>query len=369
MHSGRLSRIRAEAQLLAEAFANAGAVPVETLALQPADIFLDLYGEDIRARAYMTHDPQSGEQMMRPDFTVPVVQMHMDGRAQGGRYTYSGPVWRKQDAVLARASETLQVGFELFDEVDAATADAEVFALFSDILAPLNLRASTGDMGIVRAAIAGLSTLEVRKSALMRHLWRPARFRQLLERFGGQVPVPAGRAALLDTSFSATAQALQDSALQIGLRDDSEILARIETLHSDADAAPLSKEEVRLLEDILAIEDDAPVALSMLREISGHLHAITPAVDLMERRLEALTARGVAVDGLWFEGSYGRTTLEYYDGFVFGFYAADHPELAVVASGGRYDALTAGLGQGRAIPAVGGVIRPEFVLAVRESGS
>jgi len=29
-----------------------------------------------------------------------------------------------------------------------------------------------------------------------------------------------------------------------------------------------------------------------------------------------------------------------------------------VASGGRYDALTAVLGQGRSIPAVGGVIRP-----------
>ncbi|HHI69692.1 MAG TPA: ATP phosphoribosyltransferase regulatory subunit, partial [Rhodobacteraceae bacterium] len=72
--------------------------------------------------------------------------------------------------------------------------------------------------------------------------------------------------------------------------------------------------------------------------------------------------RGVDVQALDFEGSYGRTTLEYYDGFVFGFYAETRPDLPAVASGGRYDALTSVLGQGRSIPAVGGVIRPELVL-------
>ena len=33
-----------------------------------------------------------------------------------------------------------------------------------------------------------------------------------------------------------------------------------------------------------------------------------------------------------------------------------------VALGGRYDALTLRLGQGREIPAVGGVIRPDLML-------
>jgi ATP phosphoribosyltransferase regulatory subunit len=72
------------------------------------------------------------------------------------------------------------------------------------------------------------------------------------------------------------------------------------------------------------------------------------------------------VDHLDFEGSYGRTSLEYYDGFVFGFYAENRPDLPVIASGGRYDALTEVLGHGRSIPAVGGVIRPEYVLAIAE---
>jgi len=36
--------------------------------------------------------------------------------------------------------------------------------------------------------------------------------------------------------------------------------------------------------------------------------------------------------------------------------------LPPVATGGRYDALTRVLGQGREIPAVGGVIRPGLLL-------
>ncbi len=44
-------------------------------------------------------------------------------------------------------------------------------------------------------------------------------------------------------------------------------------------------------------------------------------------------------------------------------YVGDPPP---VATGGRYDALTRRLGQGREIPAVGGVIRPDLVLALGE---
>ena len=56
--------------------------------------------------------------------------------------------------------------------------------------------------------------------------------------------------------------------------------------------------------------------------------------------------------------------MEYYDGFVFGFHGPD--SMPAIASGGRYDALTAVLGLGRSIPAVGGVIRPGLVAQLSE---
>ncbi len=93
--------------------------------------------------------------MLRPDFTVPVVQMHMAGGAEPARYTYAGRgVSPSGTRPGRRANEYLQVGYEVFDRADPAAADAEVFALIAEMLAPLRLRAATGDIGILMAAVA-----------------------------------------------------------------------------------------------------------------------------------------------------------------------------------------------------------------------
>ncbi len=352
--------VRAEAARLQAAFEAAGASPVEAAILQPADTLLDLYGEDIRARAFTTWDPLRGEMMLRPDFTVPVVQAHMEGGAEPARYTYAGEVFRRQEVDPERAAEYMQVGFEVFDGADPARADAEVFALFSELLAPLRLRAATGDIGLLRAAVAGLRTSDRRRAALLRHLWRPRRFRALLDRFGGRAPVPPTRAALL-----AASDPLRDAGPEFGLRSRDEVEERIAALRASAAEPPISAGEVALLDDILGLRAPAPEALVRLRDMAVDMPPLTPAVDRFEARLVALSGRGVEVATLEVEASYGRTTLEYYDGFVFGFFAETRPDLPPVATGGRYDALTRALGAGRGIPAVGGVIRPGLTLELR----
>jgi ATP phosphoribosyltransferase regulatory subunit len=350
----------AEALRLRDHFTAQGAQVVEADILQPAATLLDLYGEDIRARAYVTTDPLRGEMMLRPDFTVPVVQMHMDSGADPARYTYMGEVFRRQEHDPARPIEYLQVGYELFGGHSPAKADAEVFALLWQATQGASLRAATGDIGILMAAVRGLRTTEARKAALLRHVWRPRRFRALLDRFGGKAPVPPSRAALL-----ALADPFAHAGPEAGLRSRAEVAARIEALREDAAAPPISGDELHLLDAILTLRETAPMVLSALRDIAVDLPAIKPAVARMGQRLDALTAHGIDVEALEFEGSFGRTSLEYYDGFVFGLYAADRPDLPPVVTGGRYDALTAVLGRGRAVPAVGGVIRPELLTAIR----
>jgi ATP phosphoribosyltransferase regulatory subunit len=354
---------RAEGEGLLQAFLAAGAVPVETDLLQPAETLLDLYGEDIRARAYVTQDPVRGEMMLRPDFTVPVVQAHMAHGAEPARYAYLGEVFRKQDRGSGRASEYLQVGYEVFDPAAPEVADAEVFALFAGLLADLNLRPVTGDVGILMAAVRGLDTTEGRKAALLRHIWRPRRFRALLDRFAGRAPMPPARVALLQRlAAGSPAQLIAEAGTFVGLRSAQEIAARAGALVADAASAPIKATEAALLYDLLTLEAPAAAALSHLRGITSMLPAIAPAVDRFAARLTALTARGIDVERLAFEASHGRTSLEYYDGFVFSFHAEG---MAPIASGGRYDALTAVLGAGAFIPAVGGVIRPELVARLR----
>ena len=352
----------AAAARLSQHFRAAGAVPVHADILQPAETLLDLYGEDIRARAYVTRDPVAGEVLLRPDFTVPVVQAHMTNGAEPARYTYEGPVFRKQEAPGNRAREYLQVGYELFDRTDPAAADAEVFALIAAALDGLHLRPVTGDIGLLRAAVDGLSLSDHRRAALMRHIWRPARFRALIERFTGRGPLVEARAALTDRLRAAPAEALMaEAGPMIGLRSKDEIAARVTTLLADAEEPPLPEAEVALIDAVLAVAMPARAALTALRALDWA--ALTPALARLERRLDALDARGIDSAALPFEASFGRSSMEYYDGFVFGF-VAEGADLPPVATGGRYDALTAVLGQGRAIPAVGGVIRPAVVAAL-----
>lgn len=349
------SETNERAATLRTLFERHGAAVVEPPILQPADTLLDLYGEDIRARAYVTSDALRGEQMLRPDYTVPVVQMHMAHGAEPARYTYAGEVFRRQEQDPDRANEYVQVGYEVFDRTDPAAADAEVFALIAEALKGLPVEAVTGDIGILMAAVQGLETTEARKSALMRHIWRPRRFRALLDRFAGRAPVPSTRQALLAGDVST------DAPLT-GRRTQAEIDARIAALKADAAAPPISAQQVDLIAALLDVRETMPYALSRLHDLAVDMPEIAPAVARVVAREAAMKARGVATDALMFQTSYGRTSMEYYDGFVFGFSAPAHADWPEIATGGRYDALTRRLGNGAEIPAVGGVMRPGLML-------
>nr|WP_265506887.1 ATP phosphoribosyltransferase regulatory subunit [Paracoccus rhizosphaerae] len=335
-------------QRLLARFRQAGAEEIAPDILLPAESLLDLYGEDIRARAYVTQDPIRGEMMLRPDFTVPVVQAHMASGAEPARYCYLGEVFRKQDSGDIRPRnprdrEYLQCGFELFSRDPAA--DAEVFALFYDALQPLGLRAEMGDMGLLLDAVSGLPLTRARAEALMHHIWRPGRFSRLLERFSK----PG-----VTRCFAQAGQAWA------GLRSEDEMIRRMARLQGDAAVAPLAAVWTERLDRLFDLRAPAPHALPTLAELAGDMPAIAPAVARIEARMAAIADRGIDLDRVIFDASHGRTTMEYYDGFTFTF-QADRNGWPPVASGGRYDALTRVLGKGREIPAVGGIIRPGLV--------
>jgi ATP phosphoribosyltransferase regulatory subunit len=357
--------IRAEAERLFALLAATGAQAVDADILLPADTLLDLYGEDIRARAYTTTDPVRGEMMLRPDFTVPVVQAHMSHGAEPARYVYAGEVFRRQDSPTDRPNEYLQVGYEVFDRASPETADAEVLALFHGLLDGMDLRVATGDFAVLMDAVRGLATSDRRKAALLRHVWRPRRFHALLDRFAGRLPPPAGRAVLVAELADKDADTLLEAAGPlVGLRTGDDIRRRLAALSADAASPPLSQSEADALDALLLIAGPLPQAADDIAAMTRVLPQIGPATDRLRRRVDALAARGIAVDALSFATTHMQATLEYYDGFVFSFHAAD-PGLPAIASGGRYDALTARLGQGRSIPAVGGVIRPGLTARLR----
>jgi len=357
----RLSAVRTD---IAARFEAAGAMRVELATLQPADLMLDLYGEDIRARAYLVQDPEAGELFLRPDFTVPVARLHMEKGLSPARYHYDGLVWRRQDPTADRPTEYLQSGIELIGGLDPAAEEAEVFTLIQSALGDCVDSVVTGDLGVILAAIDVIQISDARRAALRRHVWRPQRFQALIERFATTPQPDSARDALLAGDTAVRRRAIAEAGKFVGLRGEDEILARLDVLEAEAAEAPLPTDDREMIEAVLKVAAPADQALAQLRAICPR--AMAPALGRFERRLEALAARGVDTGTLPFQATFGRN-LEYYDGFVFEFRAAD-PSLPPLGGGGRYDALTVSLGGGSGSTAVGGVVRPEAMIAA-EAGA
>jgi len=362
---------------LAALFAGAGYAPVTTAHLFEADALIDLYGEDIRGRAFLFPGAGGGGELcLRPDFTVPVVRAHgASGWDRAARYAYQGPVFRRQPPGSTRPMEYLQAGIENIGAPDAAEADAQVFTLIHEGLEALGagqVSVMTGDLGIAFALLDALPMPARRRHRLRRHFWRPRRFHELIEEFvAGPAAPTALRARLIAAAngpdaASAIAAIATEAGAPLGLREIDEIVNRTLALAAADSDAPMPAEQAELIEAVLSITGPAGNALARLRALTAEGGAdITPALDRFEARLAALERAGVDAAALPFDAAFGRN-LEYYEGFVFEITAADRPELPPLAGGGRYDAMTRRLGAARAVPAVGAMIRPEAVLLARE---
>ena len=148
----------ARAQALVASYERAGYARLAPAILQPAEPFLDLSGEDIRKRMYLTTAPGGGEFCLRPDLTIPVSREYL-ASPQAGKpagFCYLGPVFRHQSDGTA---EFLQAGIESFGRADKAAADAEMLALGLDATAHYGLNAPdirVGDVTLFASLIAGL---------------------------------------------------------------------------------------------------------------------------------------------------------------------------------------------------------------------
>jgi len=107
-------------------------------------------------------------------------------------------------------------------------------------------------------------------------------------------------------------------------------------------------------------------ASTYIKKISRSNVELNEAVILLENRLDAMSDAKVDTKKMSFEVSFGRTSMEYYDGFVFEIHVDKKGILAPVAQGGRYDELTKFFNNRgdseNVLSAIGGIIRPEILI-------
>ena len=356
----------ARAETLVASYERAGYARVAPALLQPAEPFLDLSGEDIRRRMYLTTAPDGSEFCLRPDLTIPVSRDYLASSAAGNPagYCYLGPVFRHRTDAPA---EFLQAGIESFGRSDKAAADAEMLSLGLEATAHYGLTLpdiQIGDVALFAGLIAGLDLPPAWKRRLIKDFNRKTNLAQDLDRLvlgcNNARPEYQGVLAALAGSDPKGAHALITDLLSIaginavGGRSIGEIAGRFLEQSALGASAKLPRDVRGLIERFLAIQgnpDEAAAALRALARDAKMAPALEPALDHFETRTGFLEARGVDVKRVRFSTAFGRG-FDYYTGMVFELTDPQRTGDPLVA-GGRYDDLLTRLGAPEPIAAVG----------------
>jgi ATP phosphoribosyltransferase regulatory subunit len=364
--NGGTKGLDARAEALIASYERAGYARIAPAILQPAEPFLDLSGEDIRRRIYLTTAPGGGEFCLRPDLTIPVSRDYLASPLAGkpAGYCYLGPVFRHR---VDQPAEFLQAGIESFGRADKAAADAEMLSLGLDATAHYGLSAPdirVGDVALFAALVAGLDLPPAWKRRLIKDFNRKSNLAQDLDRLvlGGNNSRPEyqGVLAALAGSDPKGARALVTDLLSIaginavGGRSVGEIADRFLEQSALGASAKLPRDVRAQIERFLGIAGDPDEAAAELRAFAndGNMtDALTPAIDLFESRTGFLAARGIDLKLVRFSTAFGRG-FDYYTGFVFELTDPTRTGDPLVA-GGRYDGLFTRLGSAEPISAVG----------------
>ena len=348
---------------LVDLYERAGYVRVEPAVLQPADVFFELSGEELRRRLFLTENAAGEELCLRPDLTIPTCLAHLSNGAElPANYCYLGPVFRD---LGGGSGEYLQAGIESLGRQDREAADAECIALAMESARHFGCAAPTirmGDVSLFQALIAALDLPPVWQRRLLKDFNRTGTLEadlSTLKRGPGPAKDQSGVLAALQGSDPAAARALVTDLLSIagisavGGRTVAEIAERFLEQASLGATSGLEAEKSSVLERYLAIEGDPDEALAALRALATDAKLeLDAALDSFDRRTGFIAAGGADVSAIRFATAFGRP-LAYYTSLVFELHDTSGQVKWPLVAGGRYDQLLSVLGAGEPIPAIG----------------
>jgi ATP phosphoribosyltransferase regulatory subunit len=357
-----IDALNAQAVILLKLFAARDYSREEPSVLQPADIFLDRSGEEIRRRTFTLTDPSGRELCLRPDLTIPICRRAVDSKGSfPARLSYNGMVFRYQPNRPHRPVQFFQAGVELLGLLDAAAGEQEILSLSFEAMraagvADFEMR--FGDLALFGALVDALELPPHWRERLKRHFWRAGYVETLLQRLG------QGAAAIPSRAEIEAGLEVQTSAPPAG-RTRDEVIARTQERAAEAAALRLDPAIAGAITSLFGISGPAKDALAQIRALlkAADIRLDAP-LAAMDARLAAITALGLSPERVRFTAHFGRN-MEYYTGFVFELWSRDAEGPVQVAGGGRYDSLMESLGAKRPVSAIGVALRTERMLVAR----
>jgi ATP phosphoribosyltransferase regulatory subunit len=330
--------------------------------IQPAAPFLDMAGEDLRRRIFLTESETGGELCLRPEFTIPVCLSHIaEGSHTPARYAYLGEVFRQR---RAGGSEFFQAGIEDLGNEDIAGADAGSLTQAVEMvrLAAPNepLEILLGDQTIFEAVLKALGLPRGWRMRLARTFGNEAMLKETLADLSNERPepkLPPAMAALATEAKSDELAALiAEEMLSTGFpahagRPPEDIAARL-IEKTELAAVRLTEKQFAALTEFLSIRVPLSAAPEHLIRFSK-AESINPgaALDAFAQRAAGIARLGLDTSSVTYDAAFGRP-LDYYTGLVFEIRSKEN-DLGALAGGGRYDRLLTLLGAEKPIPGVG----------------
>ena len=363
-----IEALNGQAVSLLGLFASRGYGREEPAVLQPAEIFLDRSGEEIRRRTFTLMDPSGRELCLRPDLTIPICrEAVMSKRSFPARIAYNGLVFRHQPGEPHRPTQFFQAGVELLGLEDRAAGETEILSLVVDALKVCGLSDFTirmGDLALFNALVDALALPAGWRSRLKRHFWRAGYVESLLYWLGhgdGKAKLPGTR-----EEIEALLDARGDAPMAGRTRED--IITRALDRAADAANLRLDAKVADAIAQLLDISGPAEDALAKVRALLATAGInLDPQLAAMDARLATLKSLNIDPARVQFTAHFGRN-MEYYTGFVFELWARDKEGPVQIAGGGRYDSMMEMLGARKPVSAIGCAIRTERVLAAKRGG-
>ncbi len=306
---------------LSEMFCSFGFVPIETPALELAEILLGKGSQETDKQMYRFEDNGGRDVALRFDLTIPLARfaaMHINELGTPFRRYHIAPVWRAEKPQRGRYREFVQCDFDIIG-TESIYADAEVILLAQSIFNALNIKHTIrlNNRLLLNGFLAGIKAQD-ESSAVLRAIDK-------LEKIGKDA---VSDELKRETSLEQTAVDTLFSYLALSRESEEPkaILKELRSLCKGQADAERGIEQVELLFACIAES-----------EFSDSLGSVS---------LDLSIARG----------------LDYYTGTVFETFLCELPELGSVCSGGRYDNLVSVYSK-RELPGVGGSVGLDRLLA------
>ncbi|SEB81305.1 ATP phosphoribosyltransferase regulatory subunit [Nitratireductor aquibiodomus] len=357
-------------------FAERDAALTDIPIIQPADPFLDMAGEDLRRRIFLTESETGANLCLRPEFTIPVCRDHIEKRAATPqRYAYLGEVFRQQ---REGGAEFFQAGIEDLGASDRAGADArslaDAHALLTRVLPGHALSVTLGDQAVFEAVLSALGLPRGWQMRLTRAFGSQKLLQAALDDLAnpqGAANLPRAIAGLVARGDEAAlsehiATVMDETGISPSAGRAPQEIARRLIEKADLRSVRLTDEAMGALKAFVAMRvpfAEAGERLSAFAAENGLI--LDDALETYAARAQRISDEGLPLEALTYDAGFGRP-LDYYTGFVF---EVASPKGTVLAGGGRYDRLLTLLGAETPIPGVGFSIWLDRVAGLKETAA